>query len=371
MKREIVLLTRAERADAALMEDGLLTEYLPGVSQDVSGMLVKGIIERYVPGMQAAFVDVGMEKNGFLPLAQTLLRAPSAMQSKKAILVQIKKAPSGEKAAYLTEEVSLSGAYLVYQPFSNRVGVSAKITDEKRRGELKALAETLVTGQDGLVMRTAAQMAPDHEIIAEWERLYDRWQGIMQSFEKQSGPCVLDAGNDPVKRLLNDYHGRIDLVTADSDALAARYQGVCYTGEMPLDAVYQISDELKKALGRKVWLSSGGFLIIDPCEAMTVIDVNTGRFTGKRALEDTILKTNLAACTEIARQLRLRNLSGIILIDFIDMQTDEARAQVQKALEDALKLDRKKTELYGFTKLGLMEMTRKKDSPPLWAALKE
>ena len=217
-------------------------------------------------------------------------------------------------------------------------------------------------------MRTAAENAPEEELAAEAERLFQQWEQIRRAAPTAHVPSVLMQPRSTLEAVLDDYRPRgIDQIVTDDPAVAEKAAGIAPVQVIPenLLTIYKIESQLKKAQERRVWLSSGGTLVIDPCEAMTVIDVNTAKFTGKRELEDTVLRLNLEACGEIARQVRLRNLSGIIIIDMIDMKTPEHRQMVLDALEEAFASDRVKTVIHGLTSLGLVEMTRKRSRPPL------
>lgn len=368
MKREVIITKQAAFVSAALIEEGLLTEYAVDYLDKSGGGIYKGRVLRYVPGMQAAFVDIGLEKNGFLPLNET----DAKPQSGQEILVQVKKEAAGEKGAFLTKEIVLAGTYVLYLPYTNRIGVSSKIADEPRRRELKEIVTAFRKNEDdGFVIRTAAQDVDLSAVTMEMDKLKTEWLTIEKESRARNAPCLLNTGVDKVQKLLQDYSGKIDSVLSDEKTLSEKYGCAAYEGSLPLRMVYDIDKQLTDGQKRRVWLKSGGYLVIDPCEAMTVVDVNTGKYTGGHLLEDTVLTLNLEACSEIVRQVRLRNLSGIIIIDFIDMQREEARSRVRETLQALFASDRKHTEVYGFTKLGLLEITRKKDSLPLSLALKE
>ncbi len=347
MERQILNLTIKGMEAAALIEDGQLMELIPKQEQTNAGGIFLGRIERYVPGMQAVFVDIGLEKNGFLPLSETQGETPAKLKTGASIVVQVKKEPLNEKGSYLSTDISLPGAYCVYRPFGNGLGISAKITHWDLRESLKQVQ----VQSGGAIIRTAAQNADLKDIQREVAGLEAIWESILSLSKQYSAPKPLWAPMDALARLRTDYEGRYNTQTNP--------------------ATETLEKQLEEALKRKVWLKSGGFLVIDPCEAMTVIDVNTGKFTGKKRLDETILKTNLEACEKIAQQIRLRNLSGIIVVDFIDMDSKKQQEQVLKKQTDVFMEDRKQTEILGFTKLGLLEITRKRDSLPLRAVLKE
>ena len=257
---------------------------------------------------------------------------------------------------------------MLLTPMSRMIGVSSKITEDGKRKALKETGRAIAQERFGLVMRTAAENAPEEELAAEAERLFQQWEQIRRAAPTAHVPSVLMQPRSTLEAVLDDYRPRgIDQIVTDDPAVAEKAAGIAPVQVIPenLLTIYKIESQLKKAQERRVWLSSGGTLVIDLCEAMTVIDVNTAKFTGKRELEDTVLRLNLEACGEIARQVRLRNLSGIIIIDMIDMKTPEHRQMVLDALEEAFASDRVKTVIHGLTSLGLVEMTRKRSRPPL------
>jgi Ribonucleases G and E len=336
MKREIFETAQA----TALFEDGVLMEYLPAKKEESAGGIYLGRVERYVPGMQAVFVDIGLTKNAFLPL-----ESKTPMQSGASLLVQVKKEPMGDKGAFLTQNISLPGTFSVFLPIGESVGVSAKIQD----ADLREMLKQIQLPYGSAIIRTAAQYTSLEDVQNELDELVCAYESIQAMAKVHNPPMSLWGAVDSAAKLKRDYEGRFEQAQSG----------------------YNLEKQLEEALKRRVWLKSGGFIVIDLCEAMTVIDVNTGKFTGKKHFGETILKTNLEACEKIVQQVRLRNLSGIILIDFIDMETEEARQAVFQKLTETFLLDRKGTTLEGFTKLGLMEMTRKRDSLPLAALMKE
>lgn len=370
MERIIIHVRKGDEYATALLEEGLLCEHHIASDSHPSllGALFKGRVERFVPGMEAAFVSLGLEKNGFLPLSeappQRGAEAPKGLQSGQELLVQVKKEPQGEKGLYLTRNPSLAGSHMVYIPLDPFVGVSRRVSGEERE-TLLSLSHDLAPESGGLVLRSAALQADLRTLKEELAGLMAQWTAIQEAYPRRNAPCLLHNALTPFQELLRDYGGNISRIITNVPNL---WEPAIEEHHIPLEycpdddpwAMYDIPARLEKATGRKVWLKSGGTLVIDPCEAMTVIDVNTGKYTGRKALSHTVLKTNLEACGEIARQMRLRNMGGIILIDFIDMKEEAHREMVQAALAEALKTDRVKTSLHGFTSLGLMEVTRKK-----------
>lgn len=364
--REIYVQGTSER-EIAVEEDGLLVEYLRENTADTGAESVYlGRVERVVSGMQAAFVDIGQEKNGFLPLqekSKTACLMP--LRCGDRVLVQIKKEAQGTKGAFLTRDVTLCGEYVLLMPCNRYVGVSARVEDEEDKAALRELGRDITGGRFGLVMRQAALNADEEDVRTEVARLQAVWQKISREAPTAHAPSLLHRPRTLLDALLDDLLPRgVDRMVTDDPAL--RVPGVkMEQRETGFLQNLGLIRERDKALQRRVWLKGGGNLIIDPCEALTVIDVNTAKNTGRRDVEQTILRTNLEAAQEIARQVRLRNLSGIILIDMIDMAEEEHRAQVLETLKMALAADRVKTVVHGMTSLGLVEMTRKKTRAPL------
>ena len=371
MERTIYVQTGAQPT-LAVTEDGRLCEYLPDAEwrSGLSETIFKGKVERVVPGMHAAFIRLGLDKNGFLPLEENSHTAVwPALQSGQDVLVQVKKEPAGQKGAFLTRDITLAGQYVLLMPVNRYVGVSARITEETARHALTELGREIAQERFGLVMRAAAAEAEEAEIRQEVQELLERWEGLKRRFPTAASPSVLEKPRTTLERLLDDYLPRGDTRLVTNDAALAKSMEkhlptVCEP-TLQIAEVPGLQNQLEHALARKVWLNSGANLFIDPCEAMTVIDVNSAKFTGKRVLEDTILRLNLEAAVEIARQIRLRNLSGIILVDFVDMDCEPHRQQVMQMMKEALAADRVKTVVHGFTSLGLMEITRKRTSLPL------
>lgn len=358
-----------ERREIAVVEDGRLVEYLlDDISAQTTEAVYVGRVERVVSGMRAAFVDIGQEKNGFLPLEERNLPEAEKLQSGMTVLVQVKKEAQGSKGAFLSRDITLCGEYALVMPLNHMIGVSARVAEEADRKLLHGLGEAMSEGRFGLVMRASALQAEETAIREEVALLMAQWDDIRKSAPTAHVPSLIHGARSQLDSVIDDYRPRgIDRIHTDVQELAEKLQNVAPVTLSSGDpiALMKLDQQRDKALERRVWLDSGGTLIIDHCEAMTVIDVNTAKFTGKRKLEETILKLNLEACGEIARQVRLRNVSGIILIDMIDMETDDSRRQVLAALEAAFAEDRVKTVIHGFTSLGLIEMTRKRSRRPL------
>lgn len=357
-----------EKRDVAVMEDGHLVEYLPEERASEDETILLGRVERIVPGMKAAFVNIGQEKAGFLPLEEHAAKNLPKLQCGERIIVQIRKAAQGVKGAFLTREINLAGEYVLLTPQARQIAVSSRISKDADRRRLKALGAQIAGDRFGLVMRTSSQEADEALLRAEVDRLWITWQEIAAKAPTAPAPSVLHAPRTLLDAVIDDYRPRgIDGILTNDASLAAQLANVATTQVLGDDLfdVGRISNQLANALERRVWLKSGGNLVFDPCEAMTVIDVNTAKFTGDKSLEETVLALNLEAAQEIARQVRLRNCSGIIIIDMIDMRVPEHRQLVIRALEAAFAADRVKTVVHGLTSLGLVEMTRRRTRPPL------
>jgi len=389
---EILVNIGAQETRVALVEGGAAQEIhvQRTARHGLVGNIYKGEVKRVLPGMQAAFVEIGLERTAFLHVAD-MVNGESAgalpaverlLHEGQEVLVQVLKDPLGSKGARLTTLLSIPSRYLVLMPHDKRLGVSVKIEDEGERARLKALLETLVPqvapqfleGSCGVIARTAAEGADEAALRQDLLFLTRLWQAV-QAQAQQARPGQLVHGDLPLSmRVLRDLLSpSVERVRIDNAEEARRVQQFAqvfvpeaaarieaYVNPAPIFDLYGVEDELNRALERKVELKSGGHLIIDQTEAMTTIDVNTGGFTGHRNLEETILKTNLDAAAAIARQLRLRNLGGIIIIDFIDMKSEEHRAQVLRTLEREVARDPARTRIYPFSELGLVQMTRKR-----------
>ena len=325
----------------AVTEDGVLVEYIPTGSGDQNGTVLLGKVDRMMPGMRCAFADIGRKKSGFLPLdEESRSFTGGAVHSGETLVLQVKKEENGDKGAFLTRDITLPGSTVILMPMNRYIGVSSRISDEQERMRLKNTGEEIADGRFGLVIRNAAAEADVETIRKEAETLYAAWESIRNRAAEGGKPGTVFSVNDPLTRLKEDYAaGGYDCVTVPDG---------------PGDA---IGRQLKQAAERTVRLGGGGNIVIDRCEAMTVIDVNTASSAGKGSKERTILETNLEACGEIARQARLRNLGGIILIDFIDMESETDRSLVTERLSECFRNDRIKTVIHGWTRLGLMEMT--------------
>jgi ribonuclease G len=392
MSTEILINAGTHEARAAVVENGVLQEvFLERSSRrGLISNIYKGRVSRVLPGMQAAFVEIGMERTAFLHASDifdprheaTGIEAPrtenirSLVAEGNEILVQVVKDPLGTKGARLTTYITLPSRYLVYMPQGRGVGVSARIENEAERERLRSavLADLEPDENAGYIVRTAAEDAPPEALRADMMYLRRLWEFVRQK-GLRTGPGHLVHADLPLHlRILRDLlrpdFERVLVDQPNAHREMREFAGAfipeimprieLYEERRPIFELHHVEEEIQKALDRKVSLKSGGYLMIDQTEAMTTIDVNTGAFVGHRNLEETIFRTNLEAAVTIARQLRLRNLGGIIIIDFIDMEEPEHRRQVLQALERALGDDHVKTNISSVSPLGLVEMTRKR-----------
>ena len=370
MKREILVHGGA----VAVMEDGRLCEYLTGTEGGLAPQtVVRGRVARVVRGMDAAFVDVGEERNGFLPLKEKNGDPDAApLREGDAVTVQVVREAHGEKGAFLTRDIALAGQTVILMPCGRSVGASGKL-DAAEAARLRETGRRLADGRFGLVMRTAAAEAEEAEIAAEIGSLAAVWADIAARAPVSPVPSVLREARTPLETLLDDLIPRgVDAVISDEPETERLCAGRCLFRAVQADPMHTagVPARLEEALRRRVWLKSGANLVIDECEALTVIDVNTAKNTGKRQAEASLTRVNVEACAEIARQVRLRSLGGIIIIDMIDMIDESHRGEVLSALRQAFACDRAKTVIHGFTSLGLIEMTRRRTRKALRETLK-
>jgi ribonuclease G len=396
LSAEILINATPSETRVALVEGGMLQEVW--LERDGRfghlGNIFKGTVSRVLPGLQAAFVDIGLERTAFLHASDMTRNDPSLEQGESrvpliaellrqgdTVIVQVIKDPLGSKGARLTTNISIPSRFLVLLPDVDTIGVSIRIEDQQERDRLKDLVATMrpPDGQHGFIVRTNAEGVEPFALSADMSYLDKVWQTIKQrATQAKSGDCVYEEPALPLRALRDMMHANVDRVRIDSAAvfeLAQKFAASfipawlnrieAYDGERPIFDLFGIEDEIETALGRQVPLKSGGYLVFDQTEAMTTIDVNTGAFVGSRNQEDTIYKTNLEASQAIARQLRLRNLGGIIIIDFIDMSNEEHKRQVMRSLNRALERDQAKTGVCELSPLGLVEMTRKRTTESL------
>lgn len=387
MSDEILINVTPPETRVAIVENGVLQEVLIERTRrrGLVGNIYKGKICRILPGMQAVFVDIGLERAAFLHISDlspqdrektTTEQIEQIFRDGQEIIVQVVKDPIGSKGARLSTDISIPSVYQVYMPHSRLSGVSQRIEHESERSRLRHVVDAFqkehATG--GFIARTAAEGAEEAALRADMLFLLKLWNSIAQRCKTARPKTLLHEDLPLAMRILRDLHrAKVEKIRVDSRETYSRLAKFArefvqelapiiehYAGERPLFDLYGVEDEIQKALERRVVLKSGGYLIFDQTEAMTTIDVNTGAFVGGRNLEETIFKTNLEAAQAIARQLRLRNLGGIIIIDFIDMRDQEHRYQVLHALQKSLEKDQAKNTMSGVSALGLVEMTRKR-----------
>jgi ribonuclease G len=419
MRREIVINAGRHETRIAILEEKELVEVMverPEARRHV-GDIYKGRVNAVLPGMQAAFVDLGLEKTAFLHASdlhpsetdldemfedeeaeeakpdsggggggrgrwrrdEPTPRIEEALHKGQEILVQITKEPIGTKGPRVTTQISLPGRYLVLMPGHDHIGVSRKIEDRQERARLKALIKEIRPKGSGLIVRTVGAERGKKEFQADIKYLEQLWAKVDKQSQRSKAPAILhremelttglirDIFTEDVSQLVIDskeeYREILEYLKTYVPELGSRIK--LYRGAEPIFDHFGIEAELEKAMDRKVWLKRGGYITIDQTEALVAIDVNTGRFTGKKNQEDTILKTNVEAAEEIARQLRLRDLGGIIVLDFIDMESEANKKAVLDTLRNRLKRDRSRTKAFAVSDLGLVEMTRQRQRPSL------
>lgn len=415
MANELIINTRSYETRVALVENGVVVELHieKKKGQELAGNIYRGRVVRVLPGMQAAFVDIGHDRTAFLyvsdvhkeslELEQMMLQSSIAggesdlslqasdeiapvpvlkisypiedlLQEGQDIMVQVSKEPLGNKGARLTSYVSLPGRNMVLMPTVNHIGVSRRIEDPEERERLRSIIQALRPNNMGYIARTASEGAEKPKLKSEMDFMLKLWADIQERMSKSSGPGLLykdlsvslrsvrDLFTREVDRLVIDskeeYEDILEFIEAFAPML--RYSVELYDGTDPIFDAYGIEIDISRALEKKTWLKSGGYIVIELTEALTAIDVNTGSYVGRRNLEETILKTNLEAVKEIAYQLRLRNIGGLIVIDFIDMEKKPNRERVFMTLKEALRKDKAKTYILRMSELGLIEMTRKR-----------
>ncbi len=406
MSKRIVVNVGVTETRVAVQEGGLLTElHVERHRQrSIVGNTYKGVVTNVLPGMQAAFVDVGLLKDAFLFAGdytanlgdfERLMLAESEeeeievdeverreasvpiedlLRKGQEVLVQVSKESLGTKGARITSFISLPGRYLVFMPHAQHIGVSRRIRDERERERLRQIVRGLRPPGGGFIVRTVAEGKGEEEFASDIQFLLRLWGQVQARYEQAPAPSLLHEERDLIFRVVRDlftpdveellvdraaaYARCLEYTSALVPALAPRVK--LYEGRTPIFEAAGIEKEIEKALRRRVWLKSGGHIVIDHTEALVAIDVNTGKYVGKRDFEQTVLKINLEAVGEVVRQIRLRDLGGIIIIDFIDMEREEHRQQVFQALKEALAEDKARTNVLEISELGLVEMTRKR-----------
>ena len=429
MSSEIVVNAEPFQTRVALIENGVAIElYIERETEkSIVGNIYKGRVTKVLPGMQAAFVDIGLDKAGFLYVSDVdtiesienyrklaaeeieddeeedldfesngdeegrgALSRPRAsrrprrgekaqtiqdlLKENQEVIVQVSREPLGTKGSRLTSYVTLPGRYVVYMPTINQIGISRRIEDDTERRRLRKLVRKNRQPGAGYIVRTASEGMPAEDIEANVGFLHALWEDVLLKNERAGAPSLLHYNLNLIQRTVRDlFNSSVDRMVIDDEEEYARCRSFLesyyphllprlqhYAEEEPIFDHYGIELEIERALGQRVWLRSGGYIVIDQTEALTTIDVNTGRFVGKRNPEETILQTNLEAVREIVTQLRLRNLGGIIIVDFIDMEREESKEKVYNAFKEELRKDRSRTNILKISDLGLVEMTRKR-----------
>ena len=385
---ELLIKEQKEKREIALVENGNLIEYYEENDEQVrkEGNIYIGIVKDIVKGMQSAFVDIGTEKSSFIHLKDILPKVDETKESIKQdvdisdvvkkgdkILVQVKKDSNEKKGARVSTHINLPSKYIALMPNTDIITVSQKIEDKKEQERLIKLVKEHLSEGNGAIIRTSARNK-EKEIIEDIAKIEEKWNKIIQTSinPRMDKPQLLYKSEDIIERMLIDLTGKkIDRIVVDSDKLVKeiediKKQNIEYkdiniemkNGEN-IFQIHEIEKQIEKMLNRRIWLKCGGFITIDKTEALTAIDVNTGKYTGKQNLEQTVYKVNKEATVEIAKQLRLRDIGGIIIIDYIDMKSRKNKQEIEGLLKEELKKDRSKTQVEGFTKLDLMELTRK------------
>jgi ribonuclease G len=423
--KQIVINVAEHETRVALLEDGNIAELLieRGDVSDIAGNIYKGKVQRVLPGMQAAFVNIGLNQAAFIYVSDLIVsnynnhieqlliysnEVDDSIQSVniegstspainrdwqieelvtegQEIMVQVAKAPMGTKGARITTNISLPGRFLVLMPTSDHIGISRRIEDTNERNRLKDMVESLRQNDFGYIVRTAGEGAQEEKLAYEMGFLNNLWENVQKKYQSASAPSLLhkeltvslravrDLLIHEAEKLIIDSRSGYESILSflDSFMPSLKSSVELYEGSEPIFDVYNLEGDISRALKKKVWLKSGGYIVIEHTEALVAIDVNTGRYVGKYNLEETILKTNLEALREIAYQIRLRDIGGIIVIDFIDMEKQPNQEKVFNALQEVLKKDRSKTNILPISEMGLIQMTRKRIKKPLTRVLCE
>lgn len=385
--KQMIVHCEPDTIQMALIEDGRLVEYATerGREQGVVGSFYKGRVVNVLPGMQAAFVDIGLKKNAFLYVDDVLhphlekqpKNKPSIaelLSVGQELVVQVMKEPRGGKGARVTTHFSLPGRCMVFMPKSDYVAVSKKIQLETERTRLKMIGERLRSGEEGIIMRTVSEDEPVESVAGDLRLLRMEWERIIERSSTSESPALLHRDLGILQRFMRDafdpLHDEL-IIDRERDAREAEsylfdmVPGIkpkvrLYERKSSIFQAYGVEEQLRSGFSRQISLPGGGTIVVDQTEALTVIDVNTAKYIGGDNFEETVTRTNIQAAYEIARIIRLRDIGGIIIVDFIDMEEDEHRDEVIAAMEAGIRKDRTKSFVVGWTKLGLLEMTRKK-----------
>ncbi|HEY5904670.1 MAG TPA: Rne/Rng family ribonuclease, partial [Actinomycetota bacterium] len=393
----MVITERGERDQIAVLEEDVLVQHYvtrQGATSMV-GNVYLGRVQNVLPGMEAAFVDIGRGRNGVLYAGEVNYRpedlegpAPrieNVLKSGQAVMVQVTKDPMGGKGARLTAQISLPGRYLVFAPDQDLSGISRRLGDNERK-RLKSILKKMQPSGHGVIVRTAAEGAAEEAIVHDLKRLIALWDEIQKQAKKVKAPAVLYEEPELTLRVFRDlftdeeFRGLVTDSPSIHERVLAYVRDIApdlepkvtlHTGALSAFEEHRIEEQIHKALDRKVWLPSGGYLIIERTEAMTIVDVNTGKSVGKTNLEETVVNTNLEAAKEVARQLRLRDIGGIIVVDFIDMLLDKNKGKVEETMKEAMALDKTRSQVFEIGPLGLMQVTRKRVSSGLVESFSE
>ena len=385
---ELIIKRTQKERKIALVENGKLIEYYEETEKDNKneGNIYIGVAKDIVKGMQVAFVDIGVEKNSLIHLKDILEKKDEKIEKidlqqeiskyikpNQKLLVQIKKDSNEKKGARISTHINLPGKYIVLMPNTNIITVSQKIENAEEQERLIKIVKENITKGNGAIIRTSAK-GKGQEVVEDIKKLEAKWNNILQTSEKEkeNAPKLLYKSEDTVGKMLmdltdkslskvmvNDSTDYNEISRIKNENKEYKNLQIIVKGEESIFDIYDLEQQIKKIENRKIWLKCGGFITIDKTEALTAIDVNTGKYTGNKTMEDTVFKVNKEATIEIAKQLRLRDIGGIVIIDYIDMQKEEDKKQIEELLKEELKKDRSKTQVEGFTKLDLMEMTRK------------
>lgn len=382
---ELIVDKKEDLKTIAAIENGKLVEIYEENEQSKKarneGNIYLGIVRDIVPGMQAAFIDIGTDKKSFIHVKDVVPQVDEKIEKKfdgrikdlvktgQKILIQVQKDSNDKKGARTSTHIKLTGKYVVLMPMTNIVTISQKIENEKEKERLIKILKSKLPENTGAIIRTAAENKTSREINLDLEQLIKKWKKIKSKYD-QSGntPQLLYKSPSIIEKIILDLpEDRIEKIEVNDqneyeeikDIIEDAHENIKLEVQQNLLEKYELEKQIEKAKQRKIWLNCGGFITIDPTEALVAIDVNSGKFTGKNTLEETVYKVNYEATIEIAKQLRLRDIGGIIIIDYIDMQKQENKDKIEKLLRESLKQDRAKTQVEGFTNLNLMELTRK------------
>ena len=386
---EVIINKQQENQIICLVENGKLIEVYNENKKSKKarneGNIYLGIVKDIIPGMQAAFIDIGTEKNSFIHVKDVVPQVDEKIEEKdedlkikdvvkinQKLVVQVQKDSNDKKGARTTTHIKLTGKYIILMPNTNIITISQKITEPKEKDRLLDIVKKNLPENMGAIVRTAAEKEKSDELVKDLKRLKDKWNKIQEQFNKSKGKpellyesstilekMLLDLTKNKIEKIVVNDKNEYEEIRKKLESLQEKNIKLELDKNNNLFKRYEIEKQIEKSKQRKIWLNCGGFITIDLTEALVAIDVNSGKFTGKSTLEDTVYKVNYEATIEIAKQLRLRDIGGIIIIDYIDMKKQENKDKIEKLLKDVLKNDRAKTQVEGFTKLNLMEMTRK------------